>query len=113
MATNSRKPLTEAAEIKRLRKLFRNMEQRKLQTIEGLIIEAARLRVRLNTLWEDLQENGEYELFQQGEAPAYERERPASKIYSTTTKQYLTTIAKLTDLLPEEDTAKDELNEFI
>lgn len=108
------KVITEESETKRLKALYKNAPPGKMKTIEGLIIEAARLRVRLNNLWEDIQTKGEYELFKQGaDNPTYERERPASKIYTATNKQYLSIIAKLTDLLPDEPENNEELEKYI
>ena len=38
----------------------------------------------LNYMWQDIQENGEYEMFQQSQnVPAYERERPVARLYNT------------------------------
>lgn len=99
--------VTEAAEMKRLMKIYAGMEPNQLKVVEGLIAEAARLRVRLDYLWRDLQENGETEQFSQSEkTEPYERERPQSRIYTATNKAYQQIIKQLSDLCPpaeEED----------
>ena len=70
---------------------------------QGLIAEAARLRVRCNALWEDLQEKGEVELFAQGDQEPYERERPASRIYTAANKSYQSIIKQLNDMIPKDE----------
>jgi len=74
-----------------------------LKVVDGLITQAARLRVLLDELWIDISENGDYELFTQSEkVEPYERERPAAKLYNTRDQTYQRVIKQLTDLLPEE-----------
>ena len=107
------KSITEAGEIKRLNKIFASIPKNKKATVEGLIVQAARLRVRLDDLWNDLKDGGEYELFSQSEkADPYERERPASRIFTATDKAYQSIIRQLTDLCPD-DPVTDELAEFL
>ena len=64
-------------------------------------MQAARLRVRLNQLWEDIQENGETERFTQSEkTEPYERERPAARLFTSTDKNYQAIIKQLNELTP-------------
>ena len=53
-------------------------------------------------IWTDLQENGEVELFAQGDQEPYERERPASRIYTAANKSYQSIIKQLNDMIPKE-----------
>ena len=102
----------EAKEYKRLVRIYSRLPKNKLAVADGLIRQAARLRARLDMLWQDLQENGETEMFSQSDkAEPYERERPASRTYTATNKSYQAIIKQLTDLCPpaEED---DPLAEF-
>lgn len=106
--------VTEKTEIKRLKALYAELPPKKKALAEGLIVEAARLRVRLDALWRDLQENGEIATVQQSpSAPPFDRESPESKIYSSTNKLYQSIIKQLSDMLPAE-TVKTEssLNKF-
>jgi hypothetical protein len=96
------KELTVAAEIKRLTEIYQELPPKQFALAQGLIAEAARLRVRCNKLWEDLQENGEVELFSQGDQDPYERERPASRIYTAANKSYQSIIKQLNDMIPAE-----------
>ena len=95
--------ITEKSEIERLTEIYKDLPRNKLAVAQGLIQQAARLRVRLDKLWEDIQEHGETELFTQSEnAPPYERERPASRTFTATDKSYQSIIKQLNELVPEE-----------
>ena len=108
-----KKKITEKSEIERLNKIYESLPQNQFAVVQGLIVEAARLRIRLEELWKDIQENGETETFCQGkDAEPDERERPASRIYTATNKSYQAIIKQLNDLCPP-DQVKDELDEFI
>ena len=105
--------ITEQSETRRLTKVYKNIPKNQFAVVQGLIAEAARLRVRLDQLWEDLQTYGETEQFSQSEkTEPYERERPASRIYTATNKSYQSIIKQLTDLCPP-DAQVDDLSEFL
>lgn len=93
-------------ERKRLEKIYKDIPSEKLKVVEGLVIQAARLRVMLDYMWRDIQENGEYTMFQQSQnLPSYERERPVARLYNTRDQSYQRVIKQLTDLLPKENKA--------
>ncbi|QFR06378.1 hypothetical protein GA597_06000 [Staphylococcus haemolyticus] len=90
-------------EERRLLKIFKDIPEDKRKVTEGLITQAARSRVMLNYMWQDIQENGEYEMFQQSQnVPAYERERPVARLYNTRDQSYQRALKQLTDLLPKD-----------
>ena len=94
----------EGDEIQRLRELYKALPPKQLALAEGLIIQAARLRVRLDTLWAELTEKGETEWFTQSDkTEPYERERPASRTFTATDKSYQSIIKQLNDMLPKDD----------
>ena len=93
----------EQLEIERLTEIYRGLPPKQFALAQGLIAEAARLRVRLNKLWADIEENGEVEIFTQSEkTDPYERERPASRIYTATNKSYQAIIKQLNEMIPKE-----------
>lgn len=95
--------MTENSEIKRLTEIYKGLPPKQFALAQGLIAEAARLRVRLDKLWTDLMENGEVEMFSQSEnTDPYERERPASRIYTATNKSYQSIIKQLNDMIPKD-----------
>ena len=93
----------EQLEIDRLTEIYKGLPPKQFALAQGLIAEAARLRVRCNTLWEDLQDKGEVELFAQGDQEPYERERPASRIYTAANKSYQSIIKQLNDMIPKDE----------
>ena len=104
---------TEQSEIRRLTRIYRNLPPNQFAVAQGLIVQAARLRVRLDTLWKDLQANGETELFTQSEkTDPYERERPAARLFTATDKNYQSIIKQLNELTPP-SAAKSKLTELM
>ena len=100
-------------EIARLSGLFRDIPKDKRKIAEGLIAQAARLRVLLDRAWEDIQANGDTEMFSQSPtADPYERERPVARLFNARDKNYQTTIKLLIDLLPEREKA-DAANDLM
>ena len=88
-------------EFNRLKKIYKNMPPNQFAVTEGLIMQAARLRISLDDLWQDIEENGRTELFSQSaDADPYQRERPAAKQFVAIDKNYQTIMKQLTDLCP-------------
>lgn len=93
-------------EVARLRRIYKDIEPGNKSLVEGLIIQAARLRVSLNIMWEDISVNGDIELFSQSEkTDPYERERPVARLFNNRDKNYQSLIKILTDKLPDEKKA--------
>lgn len=91
----------EKKEYDRLSVLYAKIPANKRALCDGLIWQAARLRVSLDDLYEDLRVNGNTEMFKQAnDGVEFPRERPESKIFATRDKNYLAIIKKLDELLP-------------
>ncbi len=100
-------------EENRLKKIYKNIEDNKKDTVIGLIQRLAYLRVTLEDFEKDLDQNGFVELFQQGEKQSpYERKRPVADLYNTMNTAYQKGIKQLTDLLPKEIKVLDEDDDF-
>lgn len=100
-------------EENRLKRIYKNIEENKKDTVIGLIQRLAYLRVTLEDFERDLDENGFTELFQQGEKQSpYERKRPVADLYNTMNTAYQKGIKQLTDLLPKEIKVADEDDGF-
>ena len=98
-------------EKNRLSRLFKDIPENKLKTVEGLIVQAARLRILLDEMWVDISENGDVELFSQSEKQeAYERERPMAKLFNSRDLSYQRIMKQLTDLIPEEKNGGNKEN---
>ena len=99
------KAITEKNEIARLTEIYKNLPPNQFAVAQGLIVQAARLRVRLDQLWKDIQANGETEKFTQSEkTDPYERERPAARLFTSTDKNYQSIIKQLNELTPPSQT---------
>lgn len=112
MAT--KKELTKEERVKkeynRLKRLYKELPKDVLNLVDGLIWEAADLRVRLENIREDLDENGYDEMFSQSpDQEPYERERPQARRYIAMNKNYQTIMKQLGDRLPKyEAPAKEQ-----
>lgn len=94
----------EQSEYDRLSELYQNIPSNKRALVDGLLWQAARLRVSLDDLYEDLKKNGNTEMFKQAnDGVEFPRERPESKIFATRDKSYLSIIKKLDELLPVQE----------
>ena len=100
------KKAPEQTEVERLTEIYQGLPPKQFALAQGLIIQAARLRVRLDKLWAEIEEKGETEWFTQSDkTDPYERERPASRTFTATDKSYQSIIKQLNDMLPA-DTEK-------
>lgn len=104
----------EQLEVERLTEIYKGLPPKQFALAQGLIIQAARLRVRLDKLWAEIEEKGETEWFTQSDkTDPYERERPASRTFTATDKSYQSIIKQLNDMIPAEDAdEEDDLSEF-
>ena len=101
-------------ELTRLRRVFRDMDPEKMAVCDGLISQAARLRVLLDDAWKDIAERGDVEAFTQSpDLPSYERQRPVAQLYNTRDKNYQTVIKQLLDQLPEGQKQAEEAAELV
>lgn len=98
-------------EIKRLCKIYTNVDKRKLDTVQGLIEECAFMRVTLKELRADIDKNGVIDEMPQGEYSII-RESPYVKTYHTMIQRYTTANDKLLSLLPKEERAAVENDGF-
>ena len=108
------KKVTEASEIKRLQQIYAELPPKMLALAQGLIVQAARIRVKLDLLNADLQENGLTELFQQSDkVEPYTRERPEAALFVKLDKNYQAIIRQLQDMVPAEKPQSDALDAFL
>ena len=104
---------TEQGEIKRLSAIYDNLPPKQKALAQGLIVQAARLRVMLDELRADIQENGMTELFQQSEkVEPYVRTRPQADLFVKMDKNPQAIIRQLQDMLPPENDQDDDLAAF-
>lgn len=115
MAKASKKTLIKK-EKNRILKIFDAVNPAVLDSMAGVIDNAAWLRVELDSLREDIDTNGYTELFQQSDkVPPYNKERPQVSEYDKWLKNYVSCIKQLVSRLPDDSqaAAMDELQEFM
>lgn len=101
------------SEKNRLARFYTDIPKDKKGIIEGLIARAAFMRVTLEDMEADLDENGFVELFTQSEkTDPYERERPVARLYNTMNKNYQSIIKQLSELIPKTDEHKEQDDGF-
>jgi hypothetical protein len=99
-------------EVKRLKNIFKDIEDERKILIEGLIKRASYMRITLEDYETDILENGSTEMFSQSEkTDPYERERPVARLYNTMNKNYQTMINQLSKLLPETKSNGGEIDD--
>jgi hypothetical protein len=101
-------------EIARLKKLFKDLPGEKQRAAEGLIQEAAFMRITLEEAKYVIDQEGILEHFEQG-SQKFLREHPATKVYNTMIQRYSAVSKQIFDMLPAEEatTEQDELMDFV
>lgn len=103
-------------EFNRLKKIYKDLSENELASIDGLLRRAAYMRITLEDYEADLDENGYVEMFTQSvQTPPYERERPVARLYNSMNRNYQTIMRQLVDALPDTsaDEASREIMEFL
>lgn len=95
-----RKKTQEEIEFDRLSRLYVDIPDNSRELVDGLIVQAARLRVSLDDLWKDIQENGETEIVVVKDDSRTVK-RPQAELFTARDKSYQSIIKQLNDLLPE------------
>lgn len=88
-------------EINRLKKLYKDIEKDKAKALEGLIKDAAFMKVSLDGFREILTREGITEIFKQGKQEL-KVERQESKLYLPYIQKYTQVMKLLIDVLPPE-----------
>lgn len=99
-------------EKSRLNRIFKNIDEDKKRTVEGLIENAAYMRVSLNEMKQDIDALGYTEKFSQGDQAPYDRKRPIVDIFNSMNAQYPKVVKMLTDLLPKVQAKTAEVDVF-
>ena len=91
------------AERKLLDSLYAAMDPNRKALAEGLLENAAFMRIELQDLAKELQEKGWTELFSQGNQEPYPRARPQGQMYNSTNGNYQKVIKQLDAMLPRQE----------
>ena len=99
-------------EMRRLKRLFKTTDKNMLQTIDSLIRNAARFTVALDDIWEDYNERGYYEEYDNGGGQKGYKASEARRAINEMTKHYTAIMRQLTDLVPPAPQERDALDEL-
>lgn len=101
-------------EMNRIKKIYKDLDKDKIKVVEGLVKDAAFIKLTLEELRDDLFKNGLTEMYENG-PQVVKRERPETKIYATMIQRYSQVMKQLIDYMPVEvkTEEKDELLEFL
>ena len=101
-------------ELNKLKKIFKDIEPGKRQTVEKLIANAAFMAESLDQLQEVIREKGFVEEYHNGANQSGIKKCSEVEIYNTMIKNYSSIIKQLVDLLPgDARSGGDELLDFI
>jgi len=103
-------------EIKRLIDIFKKMPKDRYATLEGIIEEAANIRITMQDMRKELDKTGWVDMFQQSiDVDPYERARPLANQYNSLNKNYQNLMKMLKDSLPKEEATEqgDGFDNFI
>lgn len=96
-------------EIARLKRVFKDLDKNKLQTVESLIKNAAFMAVSLEELQEIINAEGYVVEYQNGENQKGTKQNDAVKTHIAMTKNHAAIIKQLTDLVPPEKKKESKL----
>lgn len=99
-------------EIKRLKELFKEIPQEKVELVEKLIQNAGFMSATLEELMQTINEKGVKEEYKNGANQFGYKDSVEVKTYNSMIKNYMAVIKQLSDLLPTETNLKDEFDRF-
>lgn len=105
--------ITEKSETERLTAVYDNLPPKRFAVAQGLIAQAARIRVNLDRLAEDIAENGMTEMFQQSDkVEPYKKTRPEADLFIKLDKNYQSIIKQLNDMIQNDVDTIDDFESF-
>lgn len=94
-------------EERRLKRIYKELDEKRKKATEGLIQEAAYMRATLGELKALIDRDGPIDDMPQGDYSIL-REHPAVKTYNTMIQRYSSVTKQLNDLLPKEPPKDDD-----
>lgn len=102
-----------SAEIKRLTKLFKNIDKNKLKTVKSLIENVAFMTITLDDLQLVINEKGCVEEYQNGQNQKGYKKSSEVEVYNTMIKNYSTIMKQLIELSPSSGSDSNELLKYV
>jgi len=101
------------AEKATLNKIFARIPKNKKKLVEGLIQNAAFMKVNLEELQQNVVESGAMIAYTSGNGFETIRDNPAQKAYTTMISRYSAVIDQLNKMLPDKNDIADEFESFL
>ncbi len=101
------------AEQTKLEAIFAGLDVKRRDTVQGLIENAAFMAVTLENLRAAINENGVVSAYQNGQNQWGTKKSPEVDVYLTMTKNFVTVIRTLCDMLPEKAAEVCALDDWI
>lgn len=96
-------------EKRRLRAIFKNLDENKKKLVTPLIDKAAFMSVELDILQETIQKTGWTSEYKNGENQFGTKKSPEAETYIALSKNYTVIVKQLTDLVPAAEKKKSKL----
>lgn len=113
MTTKKKRP-TISTDMRKVKRLLKEIPEERQPIAQGLYNELVFMQNTLNSLKEQVEQEGAVSMFKQGKQE-FLREHPALKAYNTTVQRFSLLYKQLVDLLPPTDAEQhtDPLIDFI
>ena len=99
--------------MERLLAVYDNLPPKRFAVAQGLIAQAARIRVNLDRLAADIEEHGMTEMFQQSDkVDPYKKTRPEADLFIKLDKNYQSIIKQLNDMILNDADPADDFESF-
>ena len=99
--------------MERLLAVYDNLPPKRFAVAQGLIAQAARIRVNLDRLAADIEEHGMTEMFQQSDkVDPYKKTRPEADLFIKLDKNYQSIIKQLNDMIQNDTDPADDFESF-
>ena len=102
-----------SAELRKLRGVFKDIEENQKKVIEKLIDNAAFMAANMQILQKHISKNGSVETYKNGANQEGRKKSAEVEVYNAMIKNYTAAVKQLVDMLPCEERKSDELLEFL
>ncbi|MED0665669.1 hypothetical protein P4T04_04975 [Bacillus badius] len=110
--TTSKKKVTISTDMRKVKRLLKEIPEERQPIAQGLYNELVFMQNTLNSLKEQVEQEGAVSMFKQGKQE-FLREHPALKAYNTTVQRFSLLYKQLVDLLPPTTGAEQQTDPLI
>ena len=107
------KDIEASKEMRKLKRIFKNIDENKQKIVAPLIESAAFMAQELQKLQKHIAEHGCTEEYQNGANQKGKKKSSEVEVFNAMIKNYSAVIKQLCDMLPEDGKTDDELMDFV